>query len=151
MRTIVVATFLAAAVAGCGRGDEPAVRAGDAPAILESTPWLDKVPERETDVIHVYAFGRGEGVYVSGNAYKGTYEAFRFFAEDDRLRLRFLDENKSYDARFKIESVKHRIFDWKLTLDDPPRGPKVYYGFDHDHGDRVRELPPRVLRLLRAP
>ena len=142
----ILGALLLTVVVGCGRADEPArVSDGDALAILESTPWLDRVPEAETDVLHTYVYARGEGVYVTGNAHKGSYETFRYFVEDDRLRLRFTDEGKSYDARFRIERVRHRIFEWKLTFDRSPRGPDVYYGFDHGRGRGA--LPAWVARL----
>jgi hypothetical protein len=135
-------------LAACGRDEEARVADGDAVAVLESTPWLDRLPERESDVFHTYVFARGQGVFVSGNAYQGSYEAFRYLAEDDRLRLRFIAEGRSYDARFRIERVRHAVFDWKLTLEDAPRGPAVYFGFQHEH--EIDAAAPQVARWLRA-
>jgi hypothetical protein len=143
-------TLIAAAcvvLAGCGR-DHARVADRDALAVLESTPWLDRLPEQEADVLHTYVFAHGQGVFVSGNAYKGSYEAFRYVAEDDRLRLRFIEEGRSYDARYRIEKVRHAVFDWKLTLDGAPRGPAVYFGFRHQR--EVDAAAPQVARWLRA-
>lgn len=154
MRTLalVLAMLVATAAAGCGRDDAaPAatpVPARDAVKILESTPWLDKAPESETDTIHVYAFARGEGVYFVGNQYKGSYEAFRWFAEDDRLKLRFLDENKTYKTSFAIQEIDDRLFDYKLTLSGSPRGPKVYYGFASHHDAELPAVAERARALL---
>jgi hypothetical protein len=141
MKTL--ALVLVVALAACGRG-EP-TRVHDAAKILESTPWFDRAPRSEEDVIHLYAFLRGEGVYFTGNAYKGSFEAFRYFVEDDLLKMRMLDENKTYSTRFTIERVDDRVFDYKLTLDGSPRGPKVYYGIDQHHG---ATLPPIAARIL---
>jgi hypothetical protein len=142
----LMAVALAGAGAGCSDGGPrptPAEPAGDAARILESTPWLDRAPESETDVVHAWIFPRGEGLYFVGNSYKGSYELFRYFIEDDELRLRFLDEDKAYRTRFQVQRVEDRVFDWKLTLDAAPRGPKVYYGFDQG-----RALPAGVEALL---
>ena len=136
------------ALAACGRDEEARVADRDALAVLESTPWLDRLPEREADVFHTYVFARGEGVFVAGNAYKGSYEVFRYFAEDDRLRLRFTEEGRSYDARFSIERAQHPVFDWKLTLEGAPRGPEVYFGFQHRH--ELDTAAPRAARWIRA-
>lgn len=110
---------------------------------LESTPWLDHAPHDETDVVHAWIFPRAEGVYFVGNAYKGAFELFTYFVEDDELRVRFLDENKTYKTRFRIERVDHGVFDYKLTLEGSPRGPKVYYGFAQG-----RAMSPAVQGIL---
>ena len=142
----------AAAPAGCGR-DEPSRAAGvtdarDAARILESTPWFDRAPEKESDVIHLWAFLRGEGVYFTGNAYKGSFEAFRYFVEDDLIKVRMLDENKTYASHFRIERVHDRVFDYRLTLDGAPRGPKVYYGIDQSNGASLPPIAARILQRL---
>lgn len=147
MRIILGAFFLAAVMVGCGRdADPPSVSDSDAAEILESTPWIDRLPESEADVLHTYIYARREGVYVTGNAHKGSYETFRYFVEDDRLQMRFTEERTKYDTRFRIEPFRHRVFAWKLTLDSPPRGPAVYYGFDDGRGRDV--LPAWTVALI---
>lgn len=146
---LVMLASLAVGVGACGRDDaRRAVAvsdAGEAAAILESTPWLDRAPESERDVIHAWVFPRGEGLYLVGNAYKATYELFQYFVEDDELRIRFLDDGKTHKLRFTIERVQHHpVFDYRLTLHGSPRGPKVYYGFDSHRGDAL----PAPLRAV---
>ncbi|MCA9673517.1 MAG: hypothetical protein H6709_04915 [Kofleriaceae bacterium] len=124
-----------AGAASCGRDHHRPAQVitdeRDALAILEASPWLDRAPTHETDVIHLWAFARGEGVYFVGNAYKGSYEMLTYFVEGDELRVRFLDENKTYKTRFTLERTPaDPVFDYKLTLAGSPRGPKVYFGFD---------------------
>lgn len=144
MKTLAFTVLVVLAV-GCGREERSrSVDPRDAARILESTPWFDRAPQSETDVIHLWAFMRGEGVYFTGNAYKGSFEAFRYFVEDDLVKLRMLDENKTYSMHFRIDRVEDRVFDWKLTLDGAPRGPNVYYGIDQHH----RQVPPIAARIL---
>jgi hypothetical protein len=141
----------ALALSACGRDEARRgvpVSHGDAAAILESTPWLDRAPERESDVVHVWVFPRGEGLYFVGNSYKGAYETFRYFVEDDELRVRFHDDGrggKTYTMHFRIERIEDRVFDYRLTFDQSPRGPKVYYGLDQRHGAAA---PGAMRRLL---
>lgn len=115
----------------------------NAEKILESTAWLDRAPEKESDVIHAWIFPRGEGVYFTGNAYKGSYETFRYFVEDGRIKIRFLSDDTKHEMKFKIERIDDRVFDYKLTLDRSPRGPQVYFGFDNH-----RALPKIVRSVL---
>jgi hypothetical protein len=152
-RTLLAVMVAALGAAGCGRDD--ARRAAvvedsrDAARILQSTPWLDRAPHDERDLIHAWVFPRGEGLYFVGNAYKGSYELFSFFVEDDELRIRFLDDGTTHKLRFQIEKAHDRVFDYKLTLDPTPRGPKVYYGFEQGRalpeaaGALIDRLPAR--------
>ena len=144
---LLFAVVAAAGAAGCGRDSGRAadvvIDHKDAAKILQETPWLDRAPEREQDLVKAWVFPRGEGVYFEGNAYKASYELFSYFIEEDELRVRFLDDGKSHKMKYTIERVDHRIFDYKLTFDESPRGPKVYYGFEHDHA-----LPAAVRAVL---
>lgn len=149
-KLVLVMALLTVGIASCGRDDAPrAVAVGDAreaAEILERTPWLDRAPESERDVIHAWVFPRGEGLYFVGNAFKASYEVFQYFVEDDELRIRFLDDGKTHKVRFSIERVQHHpVFDFRLTLHGSPRGPKVYYGFDQHRGSA---LPAPVRAMI---
>jgi hypothetical protein len=150
MRTLAIAAalLLALSTAGCrsesgsGTPAPEVVAQRDAEEILESSPWLDKVPQDERDVINVFVFQDAQGAYLIGNSYKATIEMFRYWVEDGEIKAKFLDENKTYKSGFKIERYKGEIFDYKLTFTKSPRGPKVYYGFDQG-----RELPDWVSKI----
>lgn len=150
MRALVL-SLAVVVLTGCGRDEARRgvpVSHGDAAEILERTPWLDRAPRHERDVVHAWIFPRGEGLYFVGNAYKGSYEAFRYFVEGDELRVRFLDDGTSHTIHFRIERFEDRVFDYRLTFDASPRGPKVYYGFDQHHADRLPAATRKVLDLL---
>ena len=154
MGMIRTAAIVLAIVSLTACGDDPpratAISHDDAERILESTPWFDRAPETETDVINAYIFGGGEGLYFTGNSYKGSYELFRYFLEDDGvIKFRFLDEGKKYSASYSIERAHRDVFDYKLTLHDSPRGPQVYYGFDA--GRSVPPLMRKIAALKHAP
>lgn len=142
----LLAVLAVVTLGACGRDEGRRgvpVSHGDAAAILESTPWLDRAPEHESDIVHVWIFPRGEGLYFVGNAYKGSYETFRYFVEEDEIRMRFHDDGKSHTMHFRIERIEDRVFDYRLTFDHTPRGPKVYYGLDQH-----RDLPAAARTLL---
>jgi hypothetical protein len=146
MRHLAIVSILAFTLAGCS--DERSVPAGelvshdDAEEILESTPWLDKLPQDEREVIKAYIFQDGQGLYFVGNSYKATFEALTYSVERDGLTLRFLDENKKYKTGWKIERYRGEVFEYKLTMTKDPRGPKVYYGFANS-----QELPGTVSKI----
>ncbi len=152
---IVLCLVVVVGSVGCGRGSEDRkaavaiTDAKDAARILEQTPWLDRAPTDERDIVHAWIFSRGEGVYFVGNAYKGAYEMFRYFVEEDELRIKFLDDGKSARTRFRIERFDDRVFDYRLTLTDSPRGPEVYYGFEPSRRNDL-PLPARLRAMVSA-
>lgn len=153
MRTFAKVSVVALALAAAGCNDTPSstssgelVSAADAVDVLESTPWLDTVPRNERSIINAYVFQvqASEGLFFVGNSYKATMELFRYEATNKALELEFLDESKTYGTSYTIERYRGEVFDFKLTLKKSPRGPKVYYGFDHDHD---RALPAVVSKI----
>ncbi len=143
-----LATSLAACGSSSSDDEQPPVSARDAQRLLTQTPWLDHLPAHEGDTIDLLQLDRrGQGVYVHGNAYRGSYEAFRYTASSDQLELEFLDSQQRTSTGYRIERFRRQGFDLRLVLSDSPRGPSVYYGFDPRRGipAAVRAvLPPRL-------
>lgn len=138
MRSSAIALSILALTLSACSDDRPAPRGepvdvADAADILESTPWLDTAPRSERDKINAYVFQDGQGLFFFGNSYKATYELFMYDVDNDKLKLEFLDEDKTYKTTYKIERYRGEIFDYKLTIKKAPRGPKVYFGFSSDH------------------
>ena len=141
------------AVAACGSDAPPSsaveIADGEARALLESTPWLDKAPEAPDDSFSAYIFQRVEGAFVTGNQYRGSYDVFRYLlgtgANATRLEFTFLADLKTAKSKFKIERVSNGPFDLRLTLKNAPRGPKVYFGFDAQH---EHTLPTELQRAV---
>jgi hypothetical protein len=127
------------------RSEEPqAVSAAEARKLLTSTPWLDHMPAGESDPIDLLQLDtRGNGVYVHGSAYRGSYEMFRYEATNDELRLTFLENGARAKTGYRIERMKRKGFDLRLTFTSSPRGPAAYYGFESG-----RALPDAVQKIL---
>jgi hypothetical protein len=144
-RLLLLSVVLSLSACGAKKSEGEAVAQREARAILESTPWLDQLPVDDKTPFNIYLFGGGGGVVVAGNVNKGSYEMFDYLGDDGSLRMRFLDEGKSYDLTYSIRRFSGQDFDYKLELDKSPRGPHVYYGFDSD-----QRVPDVVKRTVRA-
>lgn len=142
-----LAAMAASSQLACEGQVRPAeVSAKDAAQLLTQTPWLDHLPAHEGDTIDLLQLDRrGQGVYVHGNAYRGSYEVFQYEATRDELRLRFLDGGERAKTGYRIERIKRQGFDLRLTLTDSPRGPAAYYGFDS------RRAVPAAVRAVLPP
>ncbi|HPH64105.1 MAG TPA: hypothetical protein PLF40_00095 [Kofleriaceae bacterium] len=146
MKKTVLAAVLVSAVAafgaatGCRGGNTDnavEVTDGEVQTALESTPWLDKAPESPTDNFSAYVFQKGEGAFVTGNQYRGTWDMFRYRLNETNLEFRFLADGKTAKSKIKLEHFDNGPFGYRLTIKDAPRGPKVYYGFDNHHSKDV--------------
>ena len=140
-----------AGLASCGQHkhtDATAVVAeGEVQRVLLSTPWLDHMPTNERDRLAIWMFGKGEGVFVDGSAYRGTYDGFRFRFAGEQLKVIFGQDGQAAATRYKLERVKQPPFGFKLTFVAPMRGPQVYFGFDKFH-DEAQRLPAGVYGWL---
>lgn len=130
------AFFLAAA--GC-RGDDrsgsAALSTEHAREALIDRNWLDRWPASKDDRLHVYRFtpSMGGGVYQDRTLFRGTFELFLFRTEGERLVIEFPDDGVRVDTRYRIERVDGPApFDMRLTVDDSPRGPRVFYSISSE-------------------
>ena len=143
---------------GCGSGSErrpevTEVRAAEARKLLTSTPWLDHMPAAPNDPIDLLQLDRGgNGVYVRGSQYRGSYDTFRFEATNTELRVTFLDNGAKAKTTYRIERMKRAGFDLRMTLSDSPRGPSVYYGFASSEQlpDAVRAMAAQAAEQTRS-
>ena len=122
------------ALAACS-SSEPrttAVSPDEAKSLLIDRNWLDRMPETERDHLFVYRFvpNMGGGVFQDRTLYKGTFELFSFKLEGDSIKFDLHETKTVVTSKFTIEKVEGpKPFDLKLTINDDPRGPKVYFGW----------------------
>ncbi|HEX3762483.1 MAG TPA: hypothetical protein VHW23_27465 [Kofleriaceae bacterium] len=132
MRTLLVASVLALAAAACSSSHDDRLSASDARDVLINRNWIDRMPERTTDRLHVYRFvpDMGGGVYQDRTLFKGTFELFMFKVErGDHIVFQLPETHEKVTSQFQIEHVAGpQPFDLKLTIFSDPRGPHVYYG-----------------------
>ena len=138
---IVLSSLLLLAVASCDDGEPLA--ADEAAAQLVDRNWIDTWPENADDHLHVYRFtpSMGGGVYQDRTVFEGRFELFTFEATGDTLRYRFPGKDEVHTTAYRIDRVEGPApFTHRLTLEDSPRGPAVYYGWNEASGASPFEL-----------
>jgi hypothetical protein len=149
MRTALIACVVLAACSSSGTAPRPtAVRCdpGEAAKLLIDRNWLDRVPETPRDHLFVYRFvpAMGGGVFQDRTLYKGAFELFTFEVHGDTVRVVTPEDGKVHTSAFHIDRITDGAYqtDLRLTLDDPPRGPGVYYGWSNE-----KAVPAMVTQL----
>jgi hypothetical protein len=108
-----------------------ALSEAEAEQMLINRNWMDLWPASETEKLHVFRFvpTMGGGVFQDRTLFQGTFELFTYRVDKGQIRFHLHHEKQRVDTNFRIENVEGpKPFDLKLTLDDSPRGPHVYYG-----------------------
>ena len=93
--------------------------------------WMDRMPQTQTERLHVYRFvpKMGGGVFQDRTIFKGTFELFMFKVEGDHITFNLPETKQKVVSQFTIDKVAGpEPFDLKLTIWDDPRGPHDYYG-----------------------
>ena len=137
MRALVAATLLLAA---CSRPATHALPPDQAKKVLLDRNWLDRVPQKVDDKLHVYRFvpSMGGGVFQDRTIFFGTFELFTFEADGQRIRFNLLHTGDKRISKYTIEELAKPGpdgVDLQLTIDDDPRGPKRYYGWRNEGRD----------------
>jgi hypothetical protein len=151
MRTALIACLvLAACSSESSAPRDTAVRCdpGEAARLLVDRNWIDRLPETPRDKLHVYRFvpSMGGGVYQDRTLFKGDFELFTFEVDGETVRIVTPEDGGVHTTRFHVDRITDGAegTDLRLTLDDPPRGPAVYYGWSRESASFQ---PPAVRRL----
>ena len=147
-RSLSILVLVATLTPSCSKADKP--KSNELPAdvaaeLLIDRNWMDIWPASHEEKLHVFRFvpTMGGGVYQDRTLFAGTFELFTYRVNDGSIafNLHHTGDNKS--VKFRIERVSGpEPFDLKLTLDNSPRGPSVYFGRS---SETARHLEP--LRL----
>jgi hypothetical protein len=141
MRIALVAVAVALATAACSSSASSPpgatrVAPAEAAQLLIDRNWIDRLPETHSDRLHVYRFvpSMGGGVYQDRTLFKGSFELFTFEATADEIRIKTPEDGGAHRTRFHIDRITDgpEGTDLRLTLDDPPRGPRVYLGWSRE-------------------
>jgi hypothetical protein len=150
MRTFILATVIA--LAGCQ--SPRATRAlprDEAKQLLLDRNWIDRLPQKVDDKLHVFRFvpKMGGGVFQDRTIFFGTFELFQFSEDGETIEFALLHTGDRAKTRFTIEAIepaRKGDVDLKLTLVKSPRGPSVYYGWRREAADLDGELAGLVTR-----
>jgi hypothetical protein len=104
------------------------------PRTVLGRAWFDRFPDKATDEVDLWIwFGGGIGVHDKGSAWRATYDRFEFERQNDKLAMTYLQDKKSFDARFKVTRCNDNPpFDLCLDVSPPlpsSDGRTRYYGF----------------------
>jgi hypothetical protein len=141
MRTVLIASAVAGALAACSTtksAPPTSVRCDDdeAAKLLIDRNWIDRIPESHADRLHVYRFvpSMGGGVYQDRTLFKGTFELFTFEVDHGVVRIVTPEDGDRHQVKFHIDRITDGDHgtDLRLTLEAPPRGPSVYYGWSRE-------------------
>jgi len=141
VRTLVLSAFVAALSFGaCSKPATHALPPSDAAKLLLDRNWLDRVPQKVDDKLHVYRFvpSMGGGVFQDRTIFFGTFELFTFEADGARIRFNLLHTGDKRVSAYTIEPLATPGpdgVDLLLTITDDPRGTKRYYGWRNEGKD----------------
>ena len=142
MKFVVAALLLAA----CSHHDH-SIAKDSAQKILIDRNWIDVWPTKKTDKLHVFRFvpQMGGGVFQDRTVFKGTFELFKFQADGDQIQFDLPEKDEHVVSSYHIEKVDGpHPFDLKLTVENDPRGPHVYYGILSEHDPDGQQLEQKL-------
>ena len=131
MRKLLFAALL---VAGCGRSATHALPPNEAKQLLVNRSWIDRLPQRSDDKLHVFRFtpSMGGGVFQDRTLFAGQFELFTFEQNGSRIRFNLWHTGEKKITSYTIEQMAQPGpdgVDLKLTIADSPRGPSTYYSW----------------------
>lgn len=127
-RSLLLSLLLVA----CG-ADAEALPADEARQQLTDRNWVDVWPESKDERLHVYRFtpSMGGGVFQDRTVFQGSFELFQFEATGEQIRFHFPGPEERVTTGYRIEPVDGPPpFTHRLVLEDDPRGPGTYYGWN---------------------
>jgi hypothetical protein len=141
----VLAVAVAALSACSGGAKTTPLPPDEAKALLIERNWVDRLPQKVDDQLHVFRFvpKMGGGVYQDRTIFAGTFELFMFDADGKTIRFNLLHTGDKKSCAYRIEELATpgpEGVDLKLTIDGSPRGPSVYYSWKKGGADLDAEL-----------
>jgi hypothetical protein len=117
--------------------------------LLSDRIWIDHLPRNERDTIHAFIAVSevSIGFFQATSQWRGTFEAFRYEANDNELRIVFPQTGDRETVRTKARRCTEQQMDFCLELDGASRGPKKYYsrkGWEIDHHQDLDAVKHRI-------
>jgi hypothetical protein len=139
-RAAALVLLLAAGACGRSPATTRALPPDEARALLIDRSWVDRLPQRIDDRLHVFRFtpSMGGGVYQDRTIFAGQFELFMFDADGREIRFNLIHKGDQKRCAYRIEELRDKGpegVDLKLTVDKSPRGPDVYYSWRKNPAD----------------
>lgn len=124
--------------------------------VLIDRLWIDRVPQRDTDTVQVFAMLSEQpvGVFSAASQWRGSHELFVFEASGSEVRVTYPQtrEREKLTAKAqRCDDAPDREMDFCLVLDGASRGVKHYYsreGWEIDRGATIEQVQARIAALV---
>ena len=142
----ILGSVVVAAVWSARRTGEPSETDN---RLLVDRIWIDHIPRNERDTVQVFAAISevSIGFFQATSQWRGNFEAFRFEASGNELRLVFPQTGDREAIRGKAWRCTEQQMDFCLELDGGSRGAKKYYsrkGWEIEGATSVAEITARA-------
>ena len=120
-----------------------AIAPSDSESLLIDRNWIDRMPEKSSDHLHVFRFvpSMGGGVFQDRTVFEGKFELFVYKVDGNAINFTLPAKREKAKASYRIERIKNdEHFDLRLTLEGSPRGPSVYDSVARQHGESTESL-----------
>src|SRR5262249_18488916 len=117
--------------------------------LLFDRNWIDRLPEKVDDQLHVYRFlspasKTTGGVFQDRTLFAGRFELFTFEADGQRIRFNLLHTGEKRTCAYVIEALAPAGADLRRPTPADRRGPSRYYGWRAETGDLDGQLTQLV-------
>jgi hypothetical protein len=104
--------------------------------------WIDHMPRNDKDTIQAFVAisEHAVGAFQAASAWRGGFEAFRYEASGNELRLVYPQTGDRDAVRVKARRCSEHGMDFCLELDGASRGVKRYYSREGWEIDGARDL-----------
>ena len=142
MKKLVLLVVLGAAAASIWSWNRTAEPLDSANRLFADRIWIDHLPRNERDTINIFAAisEHSIGVFQATSAWRGSFEAFRYEANDGELRLLYPQTGDRERARAKARRCNEGGMDFCLEMEGASRGVKKYYSREGWEIDGARNL-----------
>ncbi|MEW5853110.1 MAG: hypothetical protein AB2A00_30280 [Myxococcota bacterium] len=113
--------------------------------------WISHLPGDEHDAIDVLVLyaNQDAGIFQTASAYRGEFDRFAFSRQQDTLDVRLLQDGRRSRVRYRVTRECRPGFDWCLTLEGAPRGPRDYFSRHEWETEQPNESQAVVVGLFK--
>ena len=118
-------------------------------SILKDRLWIDHMPRNERDMIDVFLVldEHPVGAFQKTSAWQGSFEAFRYEASGNEMRIFFPQSGDNEKLRVEARTCNERGMDYCLEISGSKRGTTRYYSRKGWEIDSLGEVQKRIEAL----
>lgn len=127
MKKLIVLALISASAIVVWRSNDEGDRS--ARSIMKDRIWIDHMPRNERDMIDVLIVLEEHpvGAFQKTSAWQGAFEAFRYEASGNEMRIFFPQSGDNEKLRVEARTCNERGMDYCLEVSGSKRGATRYY------------------------